>query len=169
MTQKWVRVKGQTFSPQGERTDIASEDKVKFELFFHISNRLMTLTNGGQGQRSRSHVKVWSVLNRNQTPDKKITHPWGMLKPTSHPLLWFKWPPHVYTRIHISAVNVQYCVLLSGDITSLRVIGFESLKKKAASCNTHKNSLHNITTFIPYWVPMGTTCTSKQFFSLECS
>ena len=87
-----------------------------------------------------------------------------MLKPTSHPLLWFKWPPHVYTRIHISAVNVPYCVLLSGDITSLRVIGFESLKKKAAACNTHKNSLHNITTFIPYWVPMGTTCTSKQFF-----
>jgi hypothetical protein len=33
MTQKWVRVKGQTFSSQGEGTDIASEDKVKFALF----------------------------------------------------------------------------------------------------------------------------------------
>ena len=80
------------------------------------------------------------------------------------------WPQvYMYTGIHVYTENVKYnCILLSADITSLRVIGVESLKKKASSCNTGKTSSHELHNYHLH-VILGSngTCTYQisKFFS----
>ena len=56
------------------------------------------------------------------------------------------WPQvYMYTGIHVYTENVKYnCIPLSAAMTSSQVIGVESLKKKASSCNTGKTFSHEL-------------------------